>query len=56
MIDCSDCKHCYVHLVAWGEFWCKIKEKNSKTKDGMVYDCHSLNRRFKENCDNFKKK
>ncbi len=56
IIDCSDCKHCYIHPVAWGEFWCKQKEKTSKTKDGYVYDAYSLKKRFREECNDFVKK
>lgn len=51
-IDCSNCENCYPSEVMWGEFWCKEKEKNSK--DGYVYDLHSLNKRFKKECSNFK--
>ena len=48
-IDCSKCKNCYPSEIMWGEYWCKEKEKNSK--DGYVYDLHSLNKRFKEKCE-----
>jgi hypothetical protein len=36
MVDCSECKNCYIHPVAWGEYWCRIKE--AKTGDGWVYE------------------
>ena len=51
MVDCSECKNCYMHPVAWGEYWCRIKE--AKTGDGWVYESHSLKKRFKDNCEDF---
>lgn len=53
-VDCSECKNCYIHPVAWGEYWCRIKE--AKTGDGWVYELHSLKKRFKDNCEDFIKK
>jgi len=40
-----------MHPVAWGEYWCRIKEV--KTGDGWVYELHSLKKRFKDNCEDF---
>ena len=54
MVDCSECKNCYMHPVAWGEYWCRIKE--AKTGDGWVYELHSLKKRFKDNCEDFEEK
>ena len=46
MVDCSECKNCYIHPVAWGEYWCRIKE--AKTGDGWVYELHSLKKKYKK--------
>jgi len=54
MVDCSECKNCYMHPVAWGEYWCRIKE--AKTGDGWVYESHNLKKRFKDNCEDFEEK
>lgn len=53
-IDCSKCKNCYPSDMMWGEFWCKIKEKESK--DGFVYDLHNLKGRLKKECSYFENK
>lgn len=47
-VDCSKCNYCYPHNSAWGEYWCKLKDK-------YVYELQRLKYRFRE-CEYFNNK